>query len=63
MNIKDDSLIKNNQIYDSINEEAELDLIEVFKGLLRNKLIILPFISIFSILGLVESIKQTKWIK
>ena len=32
MNIKDDFLIKNNQIYDSINEEAELDLIEVFKG-------------------------------
>lgn len=58
MNIKNKSLIENDNNFYEFNEDNELDLIELFKSFIRNKFILLPFLLIFSGYGLYESIKR-----
>ena len=57
MNIEKESFLEMQDINNQSNEDYELDLIEFVKGLLRNKIIILPILLFFSSLGLVESMK------
>ena len=56
--MKNESLYENEKFFDEQNIDNELDLIELFKGLLRNKYIILPIFLLYSGFGLFESIKK-----
>jgi len=58
MNMKNNSINETEKNFYEFNEDNELDLVEFFKSLIRNKLIILPFLLISSGFGLFDSIKR-----